>query len=134
MKRKTAKEQELADDARLLRAWRQWHREQLAEVLAGPHAQVVHFLKTMTPASANALLALMRSRTWSDVDANTKFELLHEINCAITDMRAQHNMPPIDDPLPHERLSVFLTIKQLLFPRKAESPPERSGKTHTDRT
>jgi hypothetical protein len=42
--------------------------------------------------------------------------LLHEINRAITDMRVRHNMPPIDDPLPHERLSVFLTIKQMLFP------------------
>jgi hypothetical protein len=120
MKRKTAKEQELADGARLLRQWRAWHRERLEEVLAGPHGviatQVVEFLKTTTPASADALLALMRSRTWSDVDADTKFTLLHEINTAITDMREKNGMAAIDDPLPHERLSVFQTIKQMLFP------------------
>jgi hypothetical protein len=103
-----------------LRAWKKWHRGQLDEVLAGPHAviatQVVEFLKTMTPASANALLALMRGQTWADVDANTKFTLLHEIDNAITRMRAKNNMPAIEDPLPHERLSVFPTIKRMLFP------------------
>ena len=133
MKRSTAKEQELRDNAHLLRAWRKWHAEQLSEAIAGPHGvivvQVMATLKHLTPASANALLALMRSQKWADVDVDTKLELLHFINAAITDMREKHNMPAIDDPLPHERLSVFLTIKQLLFPRKAESPPERSGKT-----
>jgi hypothetical protein len=119
MKRKTAKEQELADDARLLRAWKNFHREQLSKAIAGPHGaivvQVMEFLRTMTPASANALLALMRSQTWADVDVDTKLELLHFINAAITDMREKHNMAAIDDPLPHERLSVFLTIKRMLF-------------------
>jgi hypothetical protein len=119
MRRKTATEQKLADDARLLRAWQNFHREQLSKAIAGPHGaivmQVMEFLRTMTPASANALLALMRSQTWASVDADTKFVLLHEINRAITDMRTKNNMPAIDDPLPHERLSVFLTIKRMLF-------------------
>jgi hypothetical protein len=120
MKKRSAQERKLADDAYLLRTWKRWHREQLEEALAGPHrviaVQVVEFLKTMTPASANALLALMRTQTWSDVDADTKFTLLHEINSAISRMREKNDMPVIDDPLPHERLSVFLTIKQMLFP------------------
>jgi hypothetical protein len=119
MKRSTAKEQELRDNAHLLRAWRKWHAEQLSEAIAGPHGvivvQVMEFLKTMTPASANALLALMRSQKWADVDADTKFELLHFINVAITDMRERNGLTPIDDPLPHERPSVFLTIKRMLF-------------------
>jgi hypothetical protein len=118
--RKSEKEKELRDNAHLLRAWKRWHAEQLEEVLTGPHAviatQVVHFLKTMTPTSANALLALMRGQTWASVDANTKFVLLHEINSAITAMRERNNIPAIDDPLPHERLSVFQAIKQMLFP------------------
>jgi len=120
MKKRTAKERELADDARLLRAWHKWHAEELAEALAGPHGpvvvQVVEFLKTMTPASADALLALMHSRTWSDVDADTRFTLLHEVNRAITNMREKNNMAAIDDPLPPARLSVFQTIKNMLFP------------------
>jgi hypothetical protein len=35
MKRRTAKEQALNDDAHLLRTWRKWHREQLEETLNG---------------------------------------------------------------------------------------------------
>jgi hypothetical protein len=89
--RKPAKQKELADNAYLLRAWRRWHREQLDTVLAGPHAviatQIMEFLKTMTPASANALLQLMRGHCWKDVDADTKFILLHEINDAIVRLR-----------------------------------------------
>src|SRR5262245_40963289 len=38
MKRKSNKEQKkLADDARLLRAWKAFHREERETVLAGPH-------------------------------------------------------------------------------------------------
>jgi hypothetical protein len=103
---------------RMLRRWRKYHQQQLDEALAGPHGmivvQVVEFLKTMTPASANALLTLMRSQSWAGVDATTKFILLHTINDAITDMRATNNMPPIDDALPHERATAFLIIRELL--------------------
>jgi len=122
MRRNSEKDKKLADDARLLRAWRNWHAEELAEALAGPHrviaTQVVTFLKmmTMTPAAADALLTLMRSHTWADVDANTRFILLHEINTAITRMREKNGMVVISDPLPYHRLSVFLTIKSLMFP------------------
>jgi hypothetical protein len=118
--RKAEKDQKLADDAYLLRAWRKWHRERLDEVLAGPHAviatQIVEFLKTMTPASANALLALMRTQVWADVDADTKFELLHTINDAITKLRERTGLPPIDDALPDQRANAFLLIKEHLFP------------------
>jgi len=36
MKHRTT-EEKLADDARLLRAWKKWHAEERAAVLAGPH-------------------------------------------------------------------------------------------------
>jgi hypothetical protein len=127
MRRNSEKDKKLADDACLLRAWHNWHAEELAEALAGPHrviaTQVVTFLKmmTMTPAAADALLTLMRSHTWADVDADTRFILLHEINTAITRMREKNGMPPIDDPLPDSRENVFLLVKKYLFPAR-ESP------------
>ena len=117
--KRTARQKKFDDDARLLRAWQKYHGEQLQEVLTGPHAviatQIVEFLKTMTPASANALLELMRGHVWADVDAQTKFTLLHEINAAIMRVREANGKPPIDDPLPGERRSVFQVIKQMLF-------------------
>lgn len=52
------RDQKLNDDARMVRAWRRWHAEQLAEVLEGPHgaavAQVIAFLKNMGPQSASS--------------------------------------------------------------------------------
>jgi hypothetical protein len=138
MRRKTAPEQKLADDARLLRAWRQWHREQLEEVLAGPHgtevARIMTFLKGMEPQSAPALIALMHEFDWSQMDADVRFVILHETNEAITRLRERSGLAPIDDALPGQRENAFRLIKEHLFPLKAESPPERSGKTHTDRT
>jgi hypothetical protein len=119
-RRKSEKEQKLADNSYLLRAWRKWHREQLEEARAGRHAVIVthvmEFLKTMTPASANALLELMRGHTWADVDANTKFIVLHEINDAITRMREKHGMAPIDDPIA-PKVNAFIAMCQILHMR-----------------
>jgi hypothetical protein len=130
MKRKTATEQKLADDARLLRAWRQWHREQLDEVLAGPHgaavALVVGFLDGMGPQSAPALIALLDQHDWGRIDHNVRYVLLHEINQTITRLRERAGLAPIDDPLPGQRLNAFLRIKEHLFPRKAESAAGRN--------
>jgi hypothetical protein len=137
MKRdKTAKEKELADNERLLRAWRQWHREQLDEVLAGPHgaavALVVGFLDGMGPQSAPALIALLDQHDWGQIDHNVRYVLLHEINQTVTRVRERAGLPPIDDALPGQRMNAFLRIKETLFPRKAESPPGRPGKTNGD--
>jgi hypothetical protein len=118
MKRKTATEQKLADNAHLLRAWKRWHAEQLEEVLAGPHgaavALVVGFLEGMGPQSAPALIALLDQHDWSQVDHNVRYVLLHEINSKITALRERHGLPPIDDALPHERTTGFLIIRELL--------------------
>ena len=118
MKRKTATEQKLADDARLLRAWRQWHREQLDEVLAGPHgaavALVVGFLDGMGPQSAPALIALLDQHDWGQIDHNVRYVLLHQINQTVTRVRERAGLPPIDDALPGERDTGFLIIRTLL--------------------
>jgi hypothetical protein len=119
-RRKSEKDKALADNSYLLRAWRRWHREQLDQALAGPHGPIVThvmtFLETMTPASANALLELMRGHTWADVDANTKFVVLHEINDAITRMREKHGLAPIDDPIA-PKVNAFIALCQMLHIR-----------------
>jgi hypothetical protein len=117
-------QQKLADDARLLRAWRKWHREQLDEVLAGPHgaavARVIDFLKRMGPQSAPALIALVREFDWDQMDAGVRLVILHEVNTAIVKLRERAGLEPIDDPLPGAHANAFLRIKEHLFPRKAE--------------
>ena len=127
--RKSEKEKELRDNAHLLRAWRRWHREQLDEVLAGPHgaavALVVGFLNGMGPQSAPALIALLDQHDWGQIDHNVRYVLLHEINQTITRVRERAGLAPIDDALPAERPNAFLLIKEHLFPRKAESAARR---------
>jgi hypothetical protein len=129
MKRKTAKEQEPADNAHLLRAWKRWHADQLEETLNGPHgtavAQVMATLEHMTPDSAPALISLMRDFDWSQMSADVRLVVLHEINQAITRLRERAGLAPIDDPLPGQRLSAFLMIKEHLFPQKAEGAAGR---------
>jgi hypothetical protein len=122
MRRRSDKEQKkLADDARLLRAWRNWHAEQLTEALAGLHrdvlGRVMAQLKDLR--SARELVTAMAAEDWSVVDADTRLIVLHQVNTAITTLREKAGMPPIDDPLPGEPDNAYRIIKALFmkFPR-----------------
>ena len=130
MKRSRAMLKELAEVTAMLRAWNAWHREQLEQVLAGPHgaavAQVIEFLKHMQPESAPALIALLRNHDWRQVDAGVRLVVLHEINTAIIKLREQSGLPPFDDALPNERDTCFLIVRQLLGGGK--SSPELPAK------
>jgi hypothetical protein len=83
------------------------------------------FLKGMEPQSAPALIALLHEFDWSQMSAEVRFTVLHEINEAITRLRERAGLAPIDDAPPGQRLNAFLLIKETLFPRKAESAAGR---------
>jgi hypothetical protein len=74
-RRRSEKEQKLIDDARLMRAWRAWHADQLTRRLM---AQLEDLR------SARELVAFITAQDWGVVDANTRLIALHEINAAIT--------------------------------------------------
>lgn len=120
MRRQTAAEKKLADNAWLTRAWRRWHREELVNVLAGTHGEMarrlVQILRDLTLQSAPALLNFVRAQTWDTVDRDTRFILLHEIDAAINKLRSRNGMTPIDDPPDGNRLNVFLTIRAIVLP------------------
>ena len=120
MRRNSERGKKLADDARLLRAWRNWHAEELAEALAGPHRHVLEplmqLLKNLDLHPSNALVDFIRARDWSAIDAQTKLVVLHEINTAITTLRTRNGMAPIDDALWGERANVFQTIRLIIIP------------------
>ena len=64
-------QKELADQARLMRAWKAWHAEQLDEALAGLHGAMVAEPMTLLDRhelnSAAALLACVQRMDWSTV-------------------------------------------------------------------
>ena len=97
-------EQKLADDARLLRSWRKWHREELETALAGQHGamveRLVFILKELKLESAPLLLAYIRGVDWTTVDYPTRLTVLHEINTAIARMRERNGLSFYDDGFP----------------------------------
>ena len=84
MKRRE-KDQELADPAYLLRAWRRHHREQLQEALADVHGAVLERLmaKLKDLRSARELVAFIEAQDWASVDSDTRAIALFEIDRAI---------------------------------------------------
>ena len=126
MRRKSEKDKKLADDARLLRAWRKWHGEQLekalASMLGAVLARLMEELKDLR--SARELVDFLAAQDWSAVDANTRFTALHEINNAITKLHQHENLTSIDDPLPGHSENAFRIIKRIF-----ESFPSHAGKT-----
>jgi hypothetical protein len=120
------KEKELADNARLLRAWKKFHKEERETVLAGPHAvtlselfRMVANLKHVQPAQ---LIGFVRSIDWSVIDYATRLVVVHEINDAITAYRTKRGLDPIADNLPSEPESPFRTIRAIVL---APSPHAR---------
>jgi hypothetical protein len=117
-KRRAVKaEREAAERDDLFRAWKKWRRERLETLLAGPHGAAAHdlvaFLEGMTLGDGARLVELIRAAGWGDVDADTKFEVLSLINAAITALRERAGLAPIDDPLPEEKPTAFLIIREL---------------------
>ena len=120
MTRRTAvqAEKELRDNARLLRWWKAWHREQREAVLAGPHgavlAELFRMVKNLQHVQPAQLIGFARSIDWAVIDTDTKLVTLHEFNAAITRLRERHNMEPIDDTVEDE--PPYRQLKAILFP------------------
>jgi len=116
VRRKSEKDKKLADDARLLRAWRKWHGEQLekalASMLGAVLARLMEELKDLR--SARELVDFLAAQDWSAVDANTRF----------TKLRQHENLTSIDDPLPGQPENAFRIVKRIF-----ESFPSHAGKT-----
>src|SRR6516225_8822169 len=117
-RRSTAQEKKLADNERLLRWWKKFHREEREAVVAGPHgavlAELFRMVKNLQHVQPAQLIGLARSIDWAAIDADTKLVTLHEFNAAITRLRERHNMEPIDDTVEDE--PPFRQLKAILFP------------------
>jgi hypothetical protein len=131
MKRKSEKDKKLVDDARLMRSWRAWHREQLEGALTGVHGNVMERLIAQLKdlRAARELVAFIEAQDWSAVDVNTQLIALHEINAAITQLRERAGQEPIDDALPGEPLRAFQVIRNIMhqFPAQAGRPRPGTG-------
>src|SRR5215831_13449553 len=101
---KAKKEKELADNARLLRAWKKFHREEREAVLAGPYAttlvELFRMFSNIEHVKPAQLVGFIGAIDWGSVDFQTRLTVLHEVNTAITKFRESRKLDPFDDPLP----------------------------------
>jgi len=121
MKRqRTAQEKKLADDARLMRAWRAFHREEREAALAGPYAvtlaELFRMFANLVHVQPAQLVGFIGAIDWAAIDYQTRLTVLHELNTAITAFREKRGLEPIDDNLPGDPDTPFRTIKAILFP------------------
>ena len=121
MKRqRTTREKKLADDARLMRAWRAFHREEREAALAGPYAvtlaELFRMFANLVHVQPAQLVGFIGAIDWAAIDYQTRLTVLHELNTAITAFREKRGLEPIDDNLPGDPDTPFRTIKAILFP------------------
>jgi hypothetical protein len=106
----------------LLRAWKNWHADELADAVAGPHRHIleplVALLKNLDLQTSKPLLDFIRAQDWHTVDAQTKLVCLHEINEAICKLRTRAGKQPIDDALWGEPATAFQVIRLIVVPIK----------------
>jgi hypothetical protein len=126
MRPQSAADKKLADDARLLRAWRHWRRERLETLLTGSYAEpaqaLLVFLKTMS--SASALVDFVKRGPWRDADGDVRAEVLSVIDAAIVAQREKLGLPSFDDAIDDMPLNAFLLIReQLNHSRLMVAPP-----------
>jgi hypothetical protein len=129
MKRRSDKEQKrVIDDARLLRSWKKFHREEREAVLAGPHgsvlAELFRMLDHLECIQPSQLIGLARAIDWMAIPYDVKLTVLHWVNNSITKYRDKRGLEPIDDNLPGQPDTPFRTIKAIIF---AASPPARAS-------
>jgi hypothetical protein len=128
------KDKELAGDAKMFRAWKKFHRDERAAVLAGPHgivlAELFRMFANLKQVQPAQLIGFARSVDWAAIDYNTKLVVVHELNNAITAFRIKHGLPEFDDGLPGEPDTPFRTIKMIVLmtsPHSEGALPRRSS-------
>ena len=111
-------QKKLADDARLLRAWKKFHREEREAALAGPYASTLSALFCMFASiecvKPAQLIGFIGAIDWTAIDYNTRLTVLHELNQSIMKLREKRELEPIEDPLPDAPENVFRTIKAIV--------------------
>ena len=140
MKRHQSKKEQkkLADDARLLRAWKKFHRDERDTVLAGPHSatlgELFRMFANLPHVQPSQLVGYTRAINWSEIDYPTRLTIIHEANAAITKLREQRGRDPISDPLPGAPLNAFLLIKQIITNSRTRGIAEPGSGASSEQT
>jgi hypothetical protein len=116
--RRTAQHKALTEKRIELRLWKQWRRERLEALLAGPYAEpaqaLLDFFKTMT--GAGALVDFLKAGPWADADEDIRFEILALVDAVIVKRREKMGLAPFDDAVGDMPRNAFLLVREQLNP------------------
>src|SRR5215472_9745953 len=112
-------EKALAERSKQFAQAKRWTKAELQALLDGPWGmqirKILKFLKAMGIHDGPALLSLLDDLSWLEkAEHNDRMHLLGEIDDAIITLRICAGLPPIDDALPGEPLTIFQIIRQKL--------------------
>jgi hypothetical protein len=130
-RRRTAADTKLADDQKLLRWWKAWHREQRDAVLAGPHgpvlAELLRAIANLQHIQPAQLIGLVHAVDWAAIPYDARLVVLHELNDAITKYREKRGAEPIDDNLFDQPDTPYRVIRAIIYQvpaTRGEASPE----------
>lgn len=112
---KRAKKKAVIERNILFRQWKDWRREREQQLLDGPHGKpakaLIDFLAKMTLDDGHRLVAMMEY--WRNTDVDAQFQILSLVDLSIIRLREKADMPPFNDALPGQPLTVFQIIRKL---------------------
>jgi len=115
-------EKALAERSKQFAQAKRWTKAELKALLEGPWApqikRILYFLHKMGIEDGPSLLALLDDLSWLEkAEHNIRMHILAEIDDAIIMLRICAGLPPIDDALPGEELTIFQITKENLATR-----------------
>ena len=112
-------EKALAERSKQFAKAKRWTKAELKALLEGPWApqikRILHFLHNMSIEDGPSLLALLDDLSWLEkASHDVRMHVLAEIDDSIIMLRVSAGLPPINDALPGEPLTIFQIIKRKL--------------------
>lgn len=105
----------------LMRLWRKWRKDVYNEALDGPYQEalqeLVDFLNQMNLKNEAPLLKLIHSGNWHEAHKDIRFLVTILVDAKITALREKQELPPFDDGLIDEPLTLFQKVRHMIEPQ-----------------
>jgi hypothetical protein len=99
----------------LMRLWRSWRRETIATELDGPYKvplqQLIDALNKMKLGDERKLQKLIQAGPWLRAPLDLRYLVLRLVSTRFANIREAADLPPFDDALPGEPLTVYQLIR-----------------------
>jgi len=103
----------------LMRLWKNWRRDVVKASLEGPYQkqleQLIAFLDAMKLEDERKLLKLVQAGPWTEAHIDIRYLVLRLCSTRLANLREKEDLPPFDDALPGQPLTVYQLIRARLM-------------------